>query len=118
MTLVRRTAATEVSVPFASASDIWIAAESGTSNWIVAGYMAVVHDLCMLVGLLAVWRTSRCVTERNTRGSQTLDGDLVRCHTNVPQKFMITRDAVKLSIAYRNLELTFNCLSFPERVGS
>ena len=49
----------------------------------------------MLVTLLAVWRTSRWVTERTTRGSKALDGDLERCHTNVPRKFMSTRDAVK-----------------------
>ena len=54
MTHVQRKAATEVFVSAASASDIWIAAESGTNNWTIAGYMAVVHDLCMLVTLLAV----------------------------------------------------------------
>ena len=111
MIRVRRTAATEVSVSSANEFDIWIAAESGTNNWTAAGYMAVVHDLCMLVGLLAVWRTSRWVTERTTRGSKALDGDLERCHTNVPRKFMITRDALKLYIADRTLELTFNSIS-------
>ena len=45
MILVRRTAATEVSVSSASASDIWIAAESETNNWTAAGYMAVVFKI-------------------------------------------------------------------------
>ena len=72
MTHVRRTAATEVSVSSANEFDIWIAAESGTNNWTAAGYMAVVHDLCMLVVLLAVWRTSRWVRmEISSDGTRT-----------------------------------------------
>ena len=102
MSLVRRTAATVVSVSSASESDMWVADESETNNLTAVGYMAVVIMICcMIVGLLAVWRTSRWVTDRTTRGSQTLDEDLERCHTHVPQKFMITRDAVKLYIADR-----------------
>ena len=92
MSLVRRTAATEATVSTASESDMWITADSGSNKWTVAGYMAVVIMLCcMLVGLLAVWHTSRWVAETTSRGSQTLDGDHERCHMKVPVRFMNTR---------------------------
>ena len=111
MILVRRTAATEVSVSSASASDIWIAAESGTNNWTVAGFRAVVHDLCMLVGAVGSVAHITLGYGQNHPWLRTLDEGLERCHTNVRQNFIITRDGVKLYIADRTLETTSNSKS-------
>ena len=82
-----------MTVSSASEHDRRITAGSGTDFFfVVAGYLAVVVMIFgKRAGLLVVSRKSIWIVETASRGTQTLDGDLERCHTNVPQKVMITR---------------------------
>ena len=90
MSLVRRTAATQMTVSSASERGWGITAGGRTNFCTVAGYKVVVIMICcMLVGLLLVWRKPRCVAVATSRGTRTMDDDVEQCHTSLPPKVMI-----------------------------
>ena len=88
-----------------------ITAGSGTIMCNVAGDMAVVIMLCcMLVVLLVVCRKSCWVAETTCRRTQTLDEEINRYHTKVPQKVMIPRygEAVNRRQDFHFFEVTLD----------